>query len=104
MTATERLGTYLNGHVAGANAGDLTRLFAGAGLRDVEETALSVSLEHRRFEDWWEPYTAGVGPAGVYIAALDEEARTRLRERCRDALPDAPFVLTARAWTARGLA
>jgi SAM-dependent methyltransferase len=90
--------------LAGARAGDLTRLFAAAGLRDVEETALSVGLEHRSFEDWWEPYTAGVGPAGVYIAALDDEGRTRLRERCRAALPDAPFVLTARAWTARGLA
>ena len=58
----------------------------------------------RRFEDWWEPYTLGVGPAGAYVAGLDPERRTQLRERCREALPDAPFVLTARAWTARGLA
>jgi SAM-dependent methyltransferase len=90
--------------LAGARSGDLERLFQGAGLRDVEETALSVSLEHPSFEDWWEPYTAGVGPAGVYIAKLDDERRTRLREACRAALPDPPFVLTARAWTARGLA
>jgi SAM-dependent methyltransferase len=90
--------------LAGARSGDLERLFQGAGLRDVEETALSVSLEHPSFEDWWEPYTAGVGPAGVYIAKLDDERRTRLREACRAALPEPPFVLTARAWTARGLA
>ena len=79
-------------------------LFESAGLRDVEETALSVSLEHPSFEDWWEPFTFGVGPAGVYVAALDSERRARLREHCREALPEAPFVLTARAWTARGLA
>ena len=90
--------------LVGAREGDLADLFASAGLRDVEETALSVSLEHPSFEDWWEPFTFGVGPAGVYVAALDSERRARLREHCREALPEAPFVLTARAWTARGLA
>ena len=88
----------------GSSEGDLARLFASAGLRDVDETALSVSLEHPTFEEWWEPFTFGVGPAGVYVAALDAERRAQLRERCRDALPDAPFVLTARAWTAVGIA
>ena len=90
--------------LVGAREGDLADLFESAGLRDVEETALSVSLEHPSFEDWWEPFTFGVGPAGVYVAALDSERRARLREHCREALPEAPFVLTARAWTARGLA
>jgi SAM-dependent methyltransferase len=90
--------------LVGVREGDLTRLFDSAGLRDVEETALSVSLAHPSFEEWWEPFTFGVGPAGAYVAALDPERQARLRERCREALPDAPFVLTARAWTARGLA
>jgi SAM-dependent methyltransferase len=90
--------------LVGAREGDLTRLFEAAGLRDVEETALSVSLEHPTFDEWWEPYTFGVGPAGAYVAKLDRERQARLREACRSALPDAPFVLTPRAWTARGLA
>jgi SAM-dependent methyltransferase len=90
--------------LAGARGGDLARLFDGAGLRDVEETALSVSLEHPTFESWWEPFTAGVGPAGAYVAKLDADRQERLREHCRAALPDAPFVVTAWAWTARGLA
>ena len=63
-----------------------------------------MSVEHPSFEEWWEPFTFGVGPAGQYVAGLDEERRTQLRERCRATLPDAPFVITARAWTARGLA
>jgi SAM-dependent methyltransferase len=90
--------------LVGAREGDLTQLFESAGLRAVEETALSVSLEHPSFEEWWEPFTFGVGPAGTYVAGLDSERQAHLRERCREALPDAPFVLTARAWTARGLA
>jgi SAM-dependent methyltransferase len=88
----------------GAREGDLMELFESAGLRDVEETALPVSLEHPSFEDWWEPFTFGVGPAGAYVAGLGSERQAHLRERCRAALPEAPFVLTARAWTARGLA
>ena len=90
--------------LVGSREGDLARLFASAGLRETEETALSVSVEHPSFEEWWDPFTLGVGPAGSYVAGLDSERQAQLRERCRAALPDAPFVLTARAWTARGLA
>jgi SAM-dependent methyltransferase len=90
--------------LAGARAGDLKRLFEAAGLREVEETALSVAVEHATFEEWWEPYTLGVGPAGAYVAGLDPRRREALRERCRTRLPEPPFVLSARAWTARGTA
>ena len=73
------------------------------GLHEIEEDTLSVSLEHRSFDDWWEPYTLGVGPVGVYVAGLDPDRAAQLRERCRELLPSAPFVLTALAWAARGL-
>jgi SAM-dependent methyltransferase len=90
--------------LVGAREGGLTELFEAAGLRKVEESALSVALEHPSFEEWWEPFTLGVGPAGSYAARLDPERQARLRERCRELLPQAPFVVTARAWTARGRA
>jgi SAM-dependent methyltransferase len=89
--------------LAGARAGDLTRLFREAGLRDVEETSLSVDVEHPSFDEWWEPFTLGVGPAGAHAAGLDARRQAELRERCREKLPRAPFVLTASAWAARGL-
>jgi len=63
-----------------------------------------VSREHPSFDDWWEPYTLGVGPAGAFVASLDDGQRAELRERCRALLPEAPFTVTARAWTARGRA
>ena len=88
----------------GARQGQLTELFEAAGLREIGETHLTVSVEHPTFEEWWEPYTLGVGPAGAYAARLDPERQAELRELCRERLPDAPFVLTSRAWTARGLA
>jgi SAM-dependent methyltransferase len=90
--------------LAGTREGDLTQLFQAAGLREVEESVLSVSVEHPSFEDWWDPFTLGVGPAGSYTVSLEPALQAELRERCREVLPPAPFVVTARAWGARGLA
>ncbi len=89
---------------AGAREGQLEELLAEVGLADVEGGVLTVSVEHATFDEWWEPFTLGVGPAGGYTAGLDEAARARLRERCRELLPPEPFALTARAWAARGVA
>ena len=88
----------------GVREGHLTELFVAAGLRHVDPATLSVSLEHAAFEEWWEPFTHGVGPAGAYTARLDPERRAALRNACRTMFPEAPFTVTARAWAARGLA
>jgi len=89
---------------AGAREGHLAELFVEAGLRGVEVTALEARVYHATFEEWWEPFTLGVGPAGAYTSKLDADHRARLIERCRELLPPAPFEVTAWAWTARGLA
>ena len=89
-------------HLAGVREGHLAELFEAAGLHGIEATSLPVSLEHSTFEDWWEPFTRGVGPAGAYVARLEAQGRAELRGRCRSLLPAAPFVITARAWAARG--
>ncbi|MBX3092648.1 MAG: methyltransferase domain-containing protein [Cryobacterium sp.] len=86
----------------GAHEGSLSELFAAAGLGDIVEVALELSVQHRDFEEWWTPYTGGVGPAGAYFASLAAEHRTALREQCRSMLPDGPFTLVAHAWAARG--
>ena len=86
----------------GAREGQLAALFEAAGLDEVEDDALWVRAEHASFEEWWEPFTFGVGPAGAYVAGLDPSAAAELRERCRLLLGDAPLKLTMRAWAARG--
>ena len=50
---------------------------AAAGIRDIVEATLSVSLEHPTFEAWWEPFTGGVGPAGSFVASLEPGAPDR---------------------------
>ena len=89
--------------LAGGRPGDLDELFRSAGLHDVEERGLSISVQHPSFEEWWEPFTLGVGPAGDYVVSLDAERQEKLRERCRAMLPEPPFEVTALAWAARGL-
>jgi len=91
------------GTFAGAGEGQLTELFHEAGLREIEETALSIHVDHATFEEWWDPFTLGVGPAGAYVVGLDPEQQAELRERCRQQLPEAPFTIPAKAWAARGL-
>jgi SAM-dependent methyltransferase len=87
---------------AGAREGQLAALFEAAGLGEIEDDELWVRVEHTSFEEWWEPFTLGVGPAGAYVAGLDPEARAQLRERCRMLLGDGPLTLAMRAWAARG--
>ena len=87
--------------LAGSREGHLTRLFQDAGFTEVEEVPLAVRVEHETFDEWWEPFTFGVGPAGGYVAALAEDGRDALRERCRASLGDGPFTVSARAWSAR---
>jgi SAM-dependent methyltransferase len=88
--------------MAGAREGHLAQLFHDAGLREVEDSTLSVTLQHETFEEWWEPYTLGVGPAGAFAASLDADGQAELRERCRALLPAAPFVLSPMVWAVRG--
>lgn len=90
--------------LAGTREGHLAELFDLAGLREIQATTLSADREHATFDEWWEPFTRGAGPAGSYVAQLDPERRTALRDRCRVLLPAEPLTVTARAWAARGLA
>jgi SAM-dependent methyltransferase len=90
--------------LAGAREGHLAELCRAAGLKDVEPTSLTVTVRFAAFDDWWEPFTLGVGPAGAYVARLDEARRDSLRSRCVRLLPSSPFEIPASAWCVRALA
>jgi ubiquinone/menaquinone biosynthesis C-methylase UbiE len=86
------------GELAGARAGQLAALATRAGLRDVDERELWIDVPFASFEEWWEPFTLGVGPAGDYVKTLDADHREALRDQCATLLPPAPFTVRARAW------
>lgn len=84
--------------LAGAREGHLAVLFAAAGAQHVQPSTLTVTVPFETFADWWEPFTYGVGPAGDYVAQLDDTPRGALRARCAELLPPAAFKLSASAW------
>jgi SAM-dependent methyltransferase len=86
----------------GTASGQLATMAAAAGWSHVVETQLTVEVEHPSFDQWWDPFTFGVGPAGAYVAGLTEDDRQALRLRCRDQLSEGPFVIAGRAWTVVG--
>jgi SAM-dependent methyltransferase len=85
--------------LAGAGEGQLAGLFAEADL-EARSATLNVRARYDSFEQWWEPFTLGVGPAGAYVASLSEEHRAALREHCRPLLPAGPVEVSAFAWAA----
>ncbi len=89
--------------LAGARPGHLAELLAAAGLPDADSAELTVEVPHPTFEDWWEPYTYGVGPAGAHVRSLSPADRDRLRERCRELLPEPPFTTRATALAAHAV-
>ena len=86
--------------LAGVREGHLAALCAQAGLNGTQVTTLTVQAGYASFEDWWEPYTLGVGPAGTYVASLAPDRRAALREQCRHLLPAGPVEISATAWAA----
>jgi len=84
----------------------LRALFNASGLQDIEVTALEVPTVFNDFDDYWEPFLGGQGPAPTYVAGLPEEKRTALRERLRTRLSGSQtggIQLTARAWAVQGV-
>lgn len=85
----------------------LEGLFSEAGLHGVEVTHIDIATPFESFDDYWQPFLGGQGPAPAYCMSLDEAARARLRDRIRERLPiaaDGSIALAARAWAVRGSA
>jgi SAM-dependent methyltransferase len=82
----------------------LRELWEGAGLQEVETSALSASAHYDGLDDAWWSFAAAISPSGVYCRSLDEERQHALREEFRRRLgaPDGTFTLTGRAWAVRG--
>jgi len=89
---------------AGSREGHLGELAEAAGLHDIESSSLTVHVPFASYDEWWAPYELGVGPAGDYLASLDDGRRERIRGRCAELLPEPPFEQAATAWCVRARA
>jgi SAM-dependent methyltransferase len=86
--------------------GELAAAWRGAGLVDVEDTALSIRMEFSSFADFWAPYLGREGPGAEYVGSLTAAERARLESAMRaayvDGEPDGPRSYAAAAWAVKG--
>lgn len=79
----------------------LRSAFEQAGLTNIACTALDATAHFVGFEDYWQPFLGGQGPAPAYAMSLPEDRRDRLKEAVRQRLPvaaDGRITLLTRAW------
>jgi SAM-dependent methyltransferase len=79
----------------------LKQLFASAGLLGIDVKPIDIPTPFASFDDYWQPFLGGQGPAPAYAMSLNEAARARLRDRVREriaTMATGSISLTARAW------
>jgi trans-aconitate methyltransferase len=87
------------------NPDALRAAFAAAGLQSAQVAPLIVPTTFASFDDYWEPFVNGAGPAPTFVASLSRLDQQRLADRLRAVLSDSgdyPVHLRARAWAAKG--
>lgn len=83
----------------------LAKLFGEANLTDIAVAPIEIATNFHDFDDYWNPFLGGQGPAPSYAMSLDESSRAQLRDHLRGRLPvqaDGSISLVARAWAVRG--
>ena len=88
------------------NAEKLRALFQQVGLSEISSTALDIKTQFADFNDYWQPFLGGQGPAPTYVASLSEFDRNNLRHELQKAIPkqkNGSLKLSARAWGIKGL-
>lgn len=80
----------------------LAALCREAGLVSVTVAPIEIETRFASFEEYWEPFTLGAGPAPGYCASLKETKRAALKERLqRDLGAAGPLSFPARAWAVK---
>lgn len=86
--------------------GELARAWSNAGLIDVTQSMLTIRMVFTSFADFWAPAEGRDGPVAEYVATLDAEAKTVLRNAVRmaylDGEQDGIRSYAATAWAVKG--
>lgn len=88
------------------NAANLKDKFQKAGLVNVETSNLDAITVFKNFEDYWDPFLGGQGPAGSYLVSLDKKHQESLKNNLAKRLPvgkNGSIKLLARAIAVRGV-
>ncbi len=106
VTVDPNAGRLHERHLPLCHAGELSRLWRSAGLYDIHEQPLEVKMSFKSFQDYWEPFLLGQGPAGAYAKQISRDRLLILREEVKKQLKlqdeATPFILHGRVWAVRG--
>jgi ubiquinone/menaquinone biosynthesis C-methylase UbiE len=87
--------------------GALARMWAEAGLVDIDQQSLMIRMDFSDFADYWAPFASGEGALGAYVASLDDTRRNHLERHLRSAYltgrPDGERSFVAVALSCRGI-
>ena len=85
----------------------MERMWAEAGLAEIDQRSLMIRMDFTDFADYWAPFASGEGGLGAYVATLDDARRDRLEHHLRAAYltgrPDGDRSFVAVALSCRGL-
>jgi SAM-dependent methyltransferase len=87
------------------NTDNLIAAFKKAELTDIECSELDIDTVFKNFEDFWNPFLGGQGPAPSYLASLSQDQQHRFKIRLQEKLPiasDGRIKLLARALAIQG--
>lgn len=80
----------------------LTDLCKEAGLQSVTVDPIDINCVFPTFEDFWQPFTLGAGPAPGYCMSLEEPQRDALKNLLMKNIgADGEIVMPARAWAVK---
>ncbi len=82
--------------------GEIAELLNDAGFESVTERTLTCSSRYASFDELWEGFLAGIGPAGSYCVSLSLDDRAAVRAAMFERLgsPSGPLTLGAVARSA----
>ena len=84
----------------------LSPQFRFAGLQEVEVKAIDISTVYKDFDDYWQPFLGGIGPAPGYVASLSSREKERLRVKLYQSFlisDDGSIHLRARSWAVKSI-
>lgn len=86
--------------------GGIAGEFTAAGLKDVREAALTITMNFADFADFWAPFDGRESGFAAYVSALDAAQKDKFKSAMRlaylDGAADGPRTYFASAWAARG--
>ena len=88
------------------NADALRMVFHEAGLTGVKTAFLDINTVFKNFDDYWNPFLGGQGPAPGYLASINKDLQDQIKNTIFKKLsvgPNDPIQLLARAIAVSGI-